>query len=87
MVLTVRYYWLQEQVSHFCQKLFISTGHHYFLPKFVSNTKNILVGNVQCIGILFVIPVFINLEGHRLEVYILVLEIHDNEVLCYPCGH
>ena len=35
------------------------------LPQFVSKTKNILVGNVQYAGVLFVIPIVINLKGHR----------------------
>ena len=30
------------------------------------------------IGVLFVISVVINLQGHRYEVYTLVSEIHDN---------
>ena len=40
--------------------------------------KNILVGNGQYIGVLFVIPVVIDLHRHRLEVCTLVSEIHDN---------
>ena len=47
-------------------------------PKLVSKTKNILVGNGQCVGVLFVIPVVINLQGHCFEVYTLVTEIHVN---------
>ena len=48
------------------------------LPNFVSKTKVILVGNGQYVGVLFVIPVVINLEGHGFEVYTLVSEIHNN---------
>ena len=48
------------------------------LPKFVSGTKDILVGNGQYIGALFVIPVVINLHRHGLEVHTLILDIHDN---------
>ena len=39
-------------------------------PKFLSRTKNILVGDVQYVELLFVMPVLINLHGHRFEVYI-----------------
>ena len=48
------------------------------LPNFASKTKIILVGSGQHIIVLLVIPVIINLHGHRLELYTLVSEIHDN---------
>ena len=48
------------------------------LPKILSRTKNILVGNGQYVGVLFVAPVVINLHGHQCEVSALVLEIHNN---------
>ena len=48
------------------------------LPHFVSRTKNILVGSGQYVGVLFVIPVVINLYGHRFEAYTLVSWSHDN---------
>ena len=48
------------------------------LPKFASMTQRIQVGNSQYIGVLFVIPVIIEINGHRLEVFTLVSEIFDN---------
>ena len=48
------------------------------LPKFASKTQRIQVGNGQYIGVLFVIPVIIDICGHRLEVFTLVSEIFDN---------
>ena len=48
------------------------------LPKFASKTQRIQVGNGQYVGVLFVIPVIIEICGHRLEVFTLVLEIFDN---------
>ena len=48
------------------------------LPKFASRTKNILVVYGQYVGILFVIPLLINLHEHRVEEYALVSQIHDN---------
>ena len=50
------------------------------LPKFASNTQRIQVGNGQYVGVLFVIPVIIEICGHRLEVFTLVSEIFDNVV-------
>ena len=48
------------------------------LPKFASKTQRIQVGNGQYVGVLFVIPVIIEICGHRLEVFTLVSEIFDN---------
>ena len=47
------------------------------LPKFSSKTQRIHVGNGQYVGVLFVIPVFIEICSHRLEVFTLVSEIFD----------
>ena len=47
-------------------------------PKFASKTPRIQVGNGHYIGVLFVIPVIIEICGHRLEVFTLVSEIFDN---------
>ena len=48
------------------------------LPKFASKTQRIQVGNGQYVGVLFVIPVIIEINGHRLEMFTLVSEIFDN---------
>ena len=48
------------------------------LPKFASKTQSIQVGNVQCVSVLFIIPVIIDVHEHRFEIYILVSEIHEN---------
>ena len=40
--------------------------------------KRIQVGNGHCVAVLFVIPVIIDIHGHRFEVFKLVSEIHDN---------
>ena len=45
------------------------------LPKFASNTQRIQVGNGQYVGVLFVIPVIIDIHRHRFEIYTLVSEI------------
>ena len=48
------------------------------LPKFASTTQKIQVGNGQYVGVLFVIPVIIEIYGHRIEVFMLVSEIFEN---------
>ena len=48
------------------------------LPKFASTTQESQVGNGQCVAVLFVIPVIVDMHGHRFEVFMLVSEIHDN---------
>ena len=44
------------------------------LPKFASKTQRIQVGNGQFVSVLFVIPVIIDVHGHRFEIYTLVLD-------------
>ena len=48
------------------------------LPKFASKTQRIQVGNEQFVSVLFIIPVIINVQGQRFEIYTLVSEIHEN---------
>ena len=48
------------------------------LLKFATTTQKIQVGNGQCIGVLFIIPVIVEIHGHRFEIYTLVSEIHKN---------
>ena len=48
------------------------------LPKFASTTQRIQVGNGQCVSVLFIIPVIVDIHGHRFEIYTLVSEIHKN---------
>ena len=48
------------------------------LSKFASKTQRIQVGNGQYVGVLFAIPVIVEICSHRLEVFPLVSEIFDN---------
>ena len=48
------------------------------LPKFVSKTQRIQVGNGQFVSVLFLIPIIVDIHGHRFEVYTFVSEIHEN---------
>ena len=61
-----------------CQNLSICNAKLYTLLKFSSNTQGIQVGNGQYVSVLFVIPVIIDIHGHRFEIFTLVSEIHDN---------
>ena len=51
------------------------------LHAFSSNMQRIQVGNGQYVSVLFVIPVIVDVHGHRFEIFTLVSEIHDNEDL------
>ena len=65
-------------------KSFISNSHYlcckslHSLPKFALRTQGIQVGNGQFVIILFIIPIIIDIHGHRFEIYTLVSEIHGN---------
>ena len=68
-------------------KSFMSKSHYlhskslHSLPKFASKTQRIHVGNGQYVCVLFIIPVIVDIHGHRFEVYALVSEIHENKDL------
>ena len=47
-------------------------------PKFASKTQRIWVWNGQFVCVLFIIPIIIDIQGHRFEIYTLVSEIHEN---------
>ena len=48
------------------------------LPKLASKTQRIHVGNGQYVSVLFIIPIVIDINGHRFEIFMLVSEIHKN---------
>ena len=47
-------------------------------PKCASTTQRVDVVNGQCVAVLFVIPVIIDVCRNRFEVFMLVSEIHEN---------
>ena len=63
--------------SYMSKSYYLQCKTLHVLPKFSSNTQRIQVGNGQYVSVLFVIPVIIDIHGHRFEIA-LVLEIHDN---------
>ena len=62
-------------------KSFMSKSHYlhckslHSLPKFTSKTQRIQVGNGQYVSILYVIPIIIDIHGHRFKIYMQVSEI------------
>ena len=68
----VRYYWIQELANHLYLNHTICIANHFFLPKFTSKTQRIQVGNGQFISVLFIIPIIVDIHGHRFKIYTLV---------------
>ena len=64
--------------SYMLKSYYLRCKSLHNLPKFASKTQRIQVENGQYVGVLFVILVIIEINGHRLEVFTLVSEIFDN---------
>ena len=64
--------------SYMSKSYYLQWKTLHALPKFSSNSQRIQVGNGQHVSVLFVIPVIIEIHGHRFEIFTLVSEIHDN---------
>ena len=64
--------------SYMSKSYYVQCKSLHALPKFTSTMQRVQVGNGQCVAVLFVIPVVIDVYGHRFEVFTLVSEIHDN---------
>ena len=64
--------------SYMSKSYYLRCKSLHNLPKFASKMQRIQVGNGQYVGVLFVIPVIVEINKHRLEVFRLVLEIIDN---------
>ena len=64
--------------SYMSKSYYLRCKSLHNLPKFASRTQRIQVGNGQYVGVLFVILVIVEINGHRLEVFMLVSEIFDN---------
>ena len=64
--------------SYMSKSCYMRCKSHHALAKFASTTQRIQVGNGQYVAVLFVMPVIVNIYGHRFEVFTLVSEIHDN---------
>ena len=75
---------MSDTIGYRSQQIIMSKSHYlhckslHSLPKFASKTQRIQVGNGQFISVLFIIPMIIDIHGHRFEIYTLVSEIHEN---------
>ena len=79
MVQNVNYYWTWVQARPSCQNhSTCKCKSLHSLPKFASRTQRIQVGNGQCVSVLFIIQVIIDVLGHRFKIYTLVSKIHEN---------
>ena len=63
--------------SYMSKSYYLQCKTLHALPKFSSNTQRIQVSNGQYVSVLFVIPVIIDIQGHRFKIFTLVSEIHD----------
>ena len=65
-------------------KSFMSKIHYlrckslHSVPKFAYKTQRIQVGNGKYVSVLFIIPIVIDIHGHRFEIFMLLSEIHEN---------
>ena len=64
--------------SYMSKSYYLWSKTLHALPKFSSNTQRIQVGNGQYVSVLFVIPVIVDIHGHRFKIFTLVSKIHDN---------
>ena len=58
--------------SYMSKSYYLQCKTLHALPKFLSNTQRIQVGNGQYVSVLLVIPVIIDIHGHRFEIFTLV---------------
>ena len=78
MVQNANCYWIWVLVNPSCQSFYMQCKSLHTLPKCASTTQRIQVGNGQCVSVLFIIPIIVDIHGHRFEIYTLVSEIHEN---------
>ena len=64
--------------SYMSKSYFMRCKSLHSLPKFMSTTTRIQVGNGQYVGVLFVIPVILTIQSHRFKIFTLVSEIHED---------
>ena len=77
--LTVKSCGIQQQVSPSCLRFFPKLPITAPFAKICfKKIKSILVENGKHISVLFIIPVVVNLHGHRFQMNSLVSETHKN---------
>ena len=69
---------METSTSYMSKSYHLRCKSIHSLPNFASKTQKIQVGNGQYVSALFIIPVLIDLHGHRFKVFTLVSEIYEN---------
>ena len=69
---------MEASKSYMSKSYYLRCKALHNLPKFTSKTQRIQGGNGQYAGVFFVIPVIVEINGHRLEAFTLVSEMFDN---------
>ena len=69
--------------SFMSKQFYLKNKSLHSLPQFISDVKNLQVGNGQFVQILFIIPVIVNIHGHLFEIYTAVAEIHNSVDLVF----
>ena len=64
--------------SYMSKSYYLRCKTLHALSKFASETQRIQVGKRQCVGMLFIIPVIVDMHGHRFEVFTLLSKIYEN---------
>ena len=72
-------YIIMDQDSTFMFSFMTCAASHSTLyPSLHKKKQRIQVGNGQFVSVLFIIPVIVDIHGHRFEIHTLVSEIHEN---------
>ena len=58
--------------SYISKSYYMQCKSLHALPKFASITQRVQVDNRQYVAVLFVIPILVDIHGHRFEVFTLV---------------
>ena len=64
--------------SYMSKSFFLKCKSLHILPKFSLNTQIIQVRNGQYVSVLFIIPMMVDIHGHRFEVFTFGSEIQEN---------
>ena len=74
----VRYCKAQELVSHLCPSHIIYVANCFTLYQHLHQEHRESKWKMDNLSVFFIIPIIVDIHGHRFEIYIIVLEIHEN---------
>ena len=69
--------------SYMSKSYYMQCKSLHALPMFAPTIQRVQVGNEQCVAVLFVIPIIVDIYRHRFKVFTLVSEIHDSVEIWY----